>query len=446
MIGSMSGIRVDGVASEKRGNEIALSFRRANATIFSKNQIVGVHFSERLCAVLREGVRCHFCRSEPMFFQKIRAFFEWLSAKRMKQSRKALDYPWTTHQSVRRTAEKSVQEKPAVSEELRVVKPAAKAEPTTKAPVVAKETVKRKSRKTSAKAILDAAPAEVADKRELQNKEASEERARKSLVVPSRVKKLKMPEPPRGTLDWGEPTRRTRLTARSTPENILKGRKLRDVCALIEEEFPEVKRYATRRDSLYVYLDQHPEVKKKLVALLVQEDAKAHQEMLDKPLRPRKPRTDKLPPSLRKKLPAKTTVKKNESAKKSSVPDGQVDNVIATESVQTPSREQPGAMKEATAQTLDKAQQSVEQKAVLALAQSQGIEQESRSASSESKTKVAPKKAIRKSKIKKADAAAKPAGTVRRGRKTKLQTNQIPEAAEGATAAFVETDAQKQRQ
>ena len=36
-----------------------------------------------------------------MFFQKIKAIFEWISARRMKQSRKVLDYPWTTHQSIR---------------------------------------------------------------------------------------------------------------------------------------------------------------------------------------------------------------------------------------------------------------------------------------------------------------------------------------------------------
>lgn len=36
-----------------------------------------------------------------MFFQKIKAVFEWISARRMKQSRRVLDYPWTTHQSIR---------------------------------------------------------------------------------------------------------------------------------------------------------------------------------------------------------------------------------------------------------------------------------------------------------------------------------------------------------
>ncbi len=39
-----------------------------------------------------------------MFFQKIKAVFEWISARRMKQSRKVLDYPWTTHQSIRQNS------------------------------------------------------------------------------------------------------------------------------------------------------------------------------------------------------------------------------------------------------------------------------------------------------------------------------------------------------
>ena len=89
-----------------------------------------------------------------MFFQKIRAFFEWLSAKRMKQSRKALDYPWTTHQSVHRPAEKGLEEKPETSQTLRAEKPAAKVQSEVQTAASVAETQKRKPSEASAKAAV----------------------------------------------------------------------------------------------------------------------------------------------------------------------------------------------------------------------------------------------------------------------------------------------------
>ena len=166
-----------------------------------------------------------------MFFQKIRAFFEWLSAKRMKQSRKALDYPWTTHQSVHRPAEKGLEEKPETSQTLRAEKPAAKVQSEVQTAASVAETQKRKPSEASAKAAVggETIAAAVPQKRRVG-------RPRKSLGVPSRTRKHFAPKRPRGTLDWGESVHDEKLTVRSSAESILEGRTLKDVRALIENE------------------------------------------------------------------------------------------------------------------------------------------------------------------------------------------------------------------
>lgn len=375
-----------------------------------------------------------------MFFQKIRAFFEWLSAKRMKQSRKALDYPWTTHQSVHRPAEKGLEEKPETSQTLRAEKPAAKVQSEVQTAASVAETQKRKPSEASAKAAVGGETIAVAvpQKRRVG-------RPRKSLGVPSRTRNHFAPKRPRGTLDWGESVHDEKLTVRSSAESILEGRTLKDVRALIENEYPEVKTCAFRKAGMCQFLVQNPDAKRLLVQRLLEADAKAHQEMIDKPLRPRKQRNAKLPASLQKKVLLPTKTRKKASGSAGAASSKQAASPVSAENAPALADELQAVKQEAAQQTVDKAVQTADQKTNALSEQTQAVKQADQQLASEGKAKATAKETVRKTRSKKTE-AAKPAGAARRGRKPKVQAKEDKKIVEAAAAASVVTETEKPQQ
>lgn len=147
-----------------------------------------------------------------MFFQKIKAVFEWISARRMKQSRKVLDYPWTTHQSIRhnptptessasgsgraepeRTAAAAQTAAPAASAAPTTPESAESAAPQSK-PAAAKRTRAAKGTTTAKKSAAPTTPAAAEEKPKRARKTTKTTTAAKTTKMAKAAKTAKMPE------------------------------------------------------------------------------------------------------------------------------------------------------------------------------------------------------------------------------------------------------------
>lgn len=248
-----------------------------------------------------------------MFFQKIKAIFEWISARRMKQSRKVLDYPWTTHQSIR-TGAPAAGEKTGAGQQApqaarapeapvsgSVRKPEAGAveksagksagKPAARAPEreaagtapsgssakagSAARTRKKARSAASSDAAAGLAPAPASDAPGEKPVETS--RARRDLRAPKRAVKVQIPKPPAGALPWGESSKvpekkGSKLSAASPAAAFLAGRRLKDVREPLLERYPEVARLS-RSVMMVDWLSSHEEARGMLAEIFNEQAA-----------------------------------------------------------------------------------------------------------------------------------------------------------------------------